>query len=197
MSTVSFDRDDLDKFDALCDAICSTKLLVWLGLLEDDFDSARIAHEGYLRAAEERMATSATARCIQRKHVFHNARTFVCAIRRIGRLLQAFSSLSTGPGDLPASAVGLVRSIWKKKKSFLETYVGPRNVIEHVDGEMRGKPSAGSLFVVNNIEHGRYEAAPGEQADISRDAMVRVLAIRDEILTGLWAIAEAEGKGSR
>ena len=197
MSTAPCDRDDLDMFDTLCRAVGSTKLMVWLRLLEGDFDSARIAHEGYSRADEQMPSPFVAAQQPQRRHLFHHARAFVCAVRRIGRLLEAFAGLSTGPGDLPASAVELVKSVWKKKKAFLDTYVEPRNVIEHVDGEMRGKPSATTLFVANNIAYDTYEAAPGKEADISGVALERVLTIRDEILNGLWAIAEEEGGRSK
>ena len=62
---------------------------------------------------------------------------------------------------------------------------------------MRGKPSATTLFVANNIAYDTYEAAPGKEADISGVALERVLTIRDEILNGLWAIAEEEGGRSK
>ena len=194
MSAVPFDSSDSTQVDELHRAIGGTKLWFWLALLEGDLDSAQIAHEGYSRAKTQTWAPDAATRRTAQKHMFHNAKTFVCAVRRIGRLLKSFAALSTGPGDLPPSAVKLVKQVWRKNRVLLESYVGPRDVIEHVDGEMRGKPSAETLFVANNIENDRYQAAPGKEADLSESALTRLLAIRQAIYAGLWEIAEEEGQ---
>jgi hypothetical protein len=122
----------------------------------------------------------------------HHAKSFVCAMRRISRVLQE-ANLST----FPKGVSSVIKYQRKLKKAFLEQYVGPRNAIEHMADEVRDQATDEDVrgFYLNEdrktfhpvfqdigIEKGRLMAG-GHYADVGQNALKKVLEVRDEIVS--------------
>src|SRR4051794_15140372 len=58
-----------------------------------------------------------------------HAGNFVCAVRRVGRLLDRLAA----SGDLRRPVLDAIRLERKKKRAFFESFLEPRNAIEHID----------------------------------------------------------------
>lgn len=152
---------------------------IWLILFDLDIQSAQIALDDYLAARDA--LTSFSGPGVDRvalARVLHNAKVFVCAMRRLGRLLE---SMAANRSVFPPRVANAVQLAWKKHRSFLRTYQDPRNAIEHIDGEVKGRTEWRMVNVVND----ELEVVPGRSAKVSGEALEVTLNIRSEIVEAL------------
>ncbi len=61
--------------------------------------------------------------------ILHYAKSFICAMRRIGRVLE---SLSEKRAIFPPPVAQIIRLTWRKKRTMFENYREPRDAIEHI-----------------------------------------------------------------
>ena len=153
-----------------------------LQLLDDDLRSAQISFEDY-ETAKRVLWDDTSSRDESngaRARVFHHAKNFVLAMRRVGRLAADISANRAVFGVVPSP---LLRQAWKKKESFFQRYVDPRNAIEHIDGELKGKTS----LVLMNMENDTLCVTQQDRAEVNSGALQQAIALRDEIVAAVLA----------
>lgn len=108
--------------------------------------------------------------------IFHNAKVFVSAVRKVGRLAESMSANRAVFGG----AAKEIQLAWRKKKVAFDVYIEPRNAIEHIDGEINGKES----WHMMNLENNSLKVTDEEEhsADISATMVEMVVSIRNEIV---------------
>jgi hypothetical protein len=109
----------------------------------------------------------------------YHATCYVCAVRRAGRLLE---SLSRHRSCFRDSVAEVVQLEYKKKRAFFQSFVEPRNAIEHIDKEARDK---WSFF---NVAGDKFFVADDVFVEISQSSL-------DTLNSACDAIAEAIIKG--
>jgi hypothetical protein len=177
-------EDDRENFGLACYPNREAALLFYA--LADDLDSIEIAFRdfertserirGAINAAIDRTAGQPTVResLQMQADLFHYAKTFICAVRRFARLLEAAPSRI---GRHQKALREAVRLAWRQNKAFLEGYTGARNAIEHVDGEIN--PNASRFSQV--VAAGQFYVTPAAYAAVTPEAMTRVLAIWEDL----------------
>jgi hypothetical protein len=70
---------------------------------------------------------------IAMSRVFHHAKTFVCAMRRFARLLEAARHRRS---EYPCMVAEALDPEWRSHRDELDRYRKPRDAIEHIDGEV-------------------------------------------------------------
>jgi hypothetical protein len=117
--------------------------------------------------------------------IMYHASCFVCAARRVGRILKRLAS-SRDFFSPPIRDV--IKLEWKKKRAFFESLVIPRNVIEHIDEEAAG-PTGYTLFFFDKAS---IPVSHGKTADVSTAALAKVVSSLDVILDAIIKEAPAE-----
>lgn len=100
------------------------------------------------------------------REIMHHAACFVCAVRRVGRLLE---TINRNRSCLMPTVAEVVKLEWRKKKSFFDSFIQPRNAIEHIDREA-GKRTTPRMFALMND---RFEVASGKSVTINREALTK------------------------
>ncbi len=155
---------------------------VGLLLLDQEVQSLQLSYSAY-KTTRARLESERPADVIP--ELLHQAKVFVCAMRRFARLVETLAAgRSPFPGAQPE-----IKLAWKKKLSFLNTYIDPRNAIEHIDGEVKPK----SRWVLTNIENDQFKVTEGSGAEVSDRALATALDLRGEIV----AAALREGAATR
>lgn len=110
----------------------------------------------------------------------HHASCFVCAARRVGRLLEA---LCSNPCPFNTGASSAIKLEWKKKRAFFEKFVDPRNEIEHIDALGRDK----TKFAFFNFCNDRFETSDGTSVTVDESAAEAILQSRDSVVAAIRA----------
>lgn len=152
------------------------KLSILVKLLEMDIYNASIS----LRLFEAERSKPFFETPTTREIMFH-ASCFVCTVRRVGRLLENLVSQLSCLDPAVAKAVKLE---WRKKKSFFDSFIEPRNAIEHIDNEVRGK-TAVRLFSLTND---RFEVTNGNIVTINREALAKITESLDRIVDAIQTV---------
>ncbi len=151
----------------LRDAPMEASLLI---LLERDVYSASIA----FRLFEASKAAVWSDRASNREMMYH-ASCFVCAVRRVGRLLERMSKTRSWLVPTVAEVVNLE---WRKKKSFFDSFIQPRGAIEHIDSEAVNRTSPRMFSLMND----QFEVANGKSVTINREALTKTTEPLDRIV---------------
>ena len=149
------------------------KLTPLIFLLGSDVDNASISF-GLFEA--ERSKTFKEELNI--RELMNHASCFVCAVRRVGRL---FEKLVSQRSCLTQTVAKEIQLEWHKKKSFYDSFIDPRNAIEHIDGEIGGKTFA-RLFQLTND---RFEVTNGKAVTINREALSKLTESIDRIVEAI------------
>lgn len=158
----------------------SREISTMLMLLDCDVNSAELSYRLYREAADEinarfaAMASGVSENFDKRpgsRAVFIHACNFVCAVRRAARLLE---SIVSERHQLPTRLADAIRIEWRKKRSFFDTFVDPRNAIEHIDGE---RTSHRFYQLLND----RLTVTDGNSVTIDDHALGQVLSVREAI----------------
>ena len=95
-------------------------------LLDQDVASVQIAYADYCESQQKLFDPNNTEiDKLAQARVFHNAKVFVSAVRRVGRLAEAMSANRAVFG----SAAKEIQFAWRKKKAAFDVYIEPRNAI--------------------------------------------------------------------
>ena len=109
----------------------------------------------------------------QRKMLYH-ATCFVCAVRRVGRLLESMVAYSK---CFKPEVAEVIKLEWKKKKTFFDSFIVPRNAIEHIDGEVNTQTQT-CYF---NLWHNVFVVATDKKVTINDAAMEKLLSAKNAI----------------
>jgi hypothetical protein len=158
--------------------------------LDEDIRSAQIAFAAYAKAASRILRKPKNIE-IANAHAFHEARAFVTACRRVGRLLETVN-VSIFPPPV-AAAVKLQRSA---KKQFFREFVAMRDVSEHIAEKVKSPAQfllngimvvdtqaklLHPLIVSMNISESHLTVPNLASAPITHGALETVIACRDAI----------------
>ncbi|MCH8824187.1 MAG: hypothetical protein IH984_11855 [Planctomycetes bacterium] len=138
-------------------------------LLERDIDNAMLSF-GLFEAERSKTFTEK----LNIRELMNHASCFVCAVRRVGRL---FEKLVSQRSCLTPTVAKAVQLEWRKKKSFFDSFIDPRNAIEHIDSEIDGKTFL-RLFQLTND---RLEVTNGKSVTINREAIAKLTESLDRI----------------
>ena len=108
----------------------------------------------------------------------YHATCFVCAARRVGRLLESLASHRSCFADEVSQAIRLE---WRKKRSFFESLIEPRNAIEHIDSEANDE-TKWSFF---NMDADTLFVTPEASVAINDDAVAKIISSRDAIVAAI------------
>jgi hypothetical protein len=145
-------------------------------LFEDDIRSAQLSYESYQVARQESIGGRSSNRGISPR-LFHYAKSFVCSMRRAGRMLEA---LNASRVEFPKPVGDAIKLAWRKKRTMLNRYIKPRNAIEHIDHELSNNTNPSSMNLHYDVFAVTYE--PGNQVKITETDIVSVLEARNEIV---------------
>ena len=106
--------------------------------------------------------------------MMYHGSCFVCCVRRVGRLLEAFSENEIG---FPQHVLVAIKLEQKKKRAFFKSFIDPRNAIEHIDGEVKSM----TRFEAFNLFNDRFQITNGTEVSIDKQAVVKLLSVRDVI----------------
>lgn len=146
----------------------------WMLLLDSDIQSCQIALADYSQCNSRILDTDPS----QRHYMFHYAKTFVCAMRRIGRLLESIQSMRQ---ILPPGTRAVVRLVWLRTKPMFDSYIDARNAIEHIEHKIR----AGNSWSMVKLIDDELEVTKGHFAKISVQNLNSAIAARKEIVSSL------------
>jgi hypothetical protein len=134
----------------------------------NDVIGAEVAHQN-LREAQQQ------ARWTGNEVMMFHASTVVCTIRRVGRMLEHM--VAKGSLFKPDTA-NEIKLEWRKKKSFFENFIEPRNAIEHINEEI----SNATVLRFINLIGDNFEVTDGKAIDIGDAAITTTLQSRDRIV---------------
>ena len=163
--------------------ITRTEQGIRLNLLEEDIHSVQIALEGYLSAISSlhnlfEETPSVDKAQVLRRQMFYHAKNFVCGMRRVGRLLE---DLSANRSIFPQPVADTIQLAWRKRRTMFNKYTDPRNAIEHIDGELKGRTN----WVILNLDFGNHVLSVTEdekkRAYISEENLQRAFDALEEI----------------
>ena len=106
--------------------------------------------------------------------IMYHASCFICAVRRVGRLLKSLSDNRTCFRD-PVAEV--VRLEWRKKRAFFESFVDPRNAIEHIDNEA----SDNTRWSFFNLHEERLCVVDGVSVEINQRSLDTIVSARNVV----------------
>jgi hypothetical protein len=166
--------------DWLSYAILTGEQVVRLLLLDYDIESALVSLKDYRSAQNQLNQLTQTQADVQVPliHLQHYAKSFVCAMRRAGRVLE---SLSANRSIYPKPVANTVKRVWGKKKSMFDSYIDPRNAIEHINGEILGKNSWRLL----NLHNDTLFVTEDKSAEISEKNLQSAIEARNEIIESI------------
>ncbi len=161
--------------DATPELPAELELQLVVDMLEDDVTSVELAYRDFERALCGSRDFDSPSHAEARAAMFHHAKTFVCAMRRVGRMCEMLVSVC---GRYKAGAK--VKVAWRKKKARLDSYIAPRNAIEHA----RAADSRhGALLLRTNLMNDKlWVSGDSTHAAVVNEAAVRsVKNLRDEV----------------
>ena len=165
--------------DWLRGAKLTSEQTIRLTILDYDILSAQIAIDDFRRTkAVLNSCDPGDELAIAIGRAIHHAKGFVCAMRRIARVLEFMSSTR---GVFPEPVATVVKSVWRKKKTMFESYITARDAIEHIDGETSPRPIWFVLTLVND----RLVVNKGKEAEVSDVNLRSALEARNEIVAAL------------
>ncbi len=85
--------------------------------------------EGHIQSALESLISLEDFHSHNSYSILHYAKSFICAMRRIGRILEALSADRT---IFPQPVAADIKLTWRKKQAMFESYRIPRDAIEHI-----------------------------------------------------------------
>jgi hypothetical protein len=139
-------------------------------MLKDDVHSARFAFEDY---GKQGVLSNE-----QRERRFAHAKNFVCAVRRVGRMVAKIAS-GGDRGLFPNRETSRsLKAICRANREFFENYRIARDAIEHIDGQIGVSGNWGYL----NLWHDSLEVVTGKAADVTESALQRTEQVCDQIL---------------
>lgn len=171
----------------------TTPQLRFLSCLDGDVQSVQVAYETYQHDGSQLEKLRGLALGEMNARVIHHAKTFVCAMRRVGRVLEMADQK-----HFPREVAQVIKYQRKVTKAFFEQYVEPRNGIEHYAEEVRApydparKPESIALDDATKILlpvfediglHRKRLVVGGAQAEISEAAVKNVTEMREAIVT--------------
>ncbi len=136
-------------------------------LLNNDVNGARIAYSHFIR-------TNAKLDPMMNQEVIYHASCFVCAGRRVSRLLEAMSKRRTCFDQQVAECIKLE---WRKKRTFFKSFEPARNAIEHIDGEVNSK----FIFSAYNLMENELVVVGGKKLRIDENTIKKIIDVRDTI----------------
>lgn len=139
-------------------------------LLNGDVEGACLSFHAFEELKATRMPVNSAA-------LMYHASCFICAVRRAGRLLESLSAHHT---CFRHPVAEVVRLEWKKKRSFFQSFVNPRNAIEHIDTEASGD-TKWSFF---NLHDDEFHVVDGVSVCVNEES-------RDKTASSRNVIAEA------
>ena len=116
--------------------------------------------------------------------LFHHAQVYVCAVRRVSRLLEA---LYRSRGSLDEATAEVIYKVWRSRRAMLESYRDARDAIEHIDSEIR----AGNKWSLMNLDHKRLMVTKTTGAEISGSNLQSVVDGRNQIVDAILAARRA------
>lgn len=122
---------------------------------------------------------------IRATEITYHASSFVCAVRRVERLLTLLHKRRQCFRESVREAITSER---KKKRLFFEAFTKPRDAIEHIDGEINN-----DLNWAFRLEGDRFWIVDGIGADISKEALNKVCSVRDVIAEAIVKEYEIPG----
>lgn len=180
----------VDSDDWLGNIRIPQEMVVRLMLWERDILSCQISLRDY-QASLEKQSKSISAQAITGEIplLLHHASNFVCAMRRAGRGLESLSKNRTSFTGPVAKKISLA---WRKKKAMFDSYINPRNAIEHIDNELSGV----TKWEMFNLRGDKLFVTENKAAEISERNLDAVLDARNEIVTAfLEHMPEDESAG--
>jgi hypothetical protein len=148
-------------------------------LFDLDLQSAQLAFVAYSRVMA-RVPSNKVGLKTHLAELFHHAKTYVCAMRRVARMLEAMYSTRA---KMPESLAQAVKLAWRKHKAKLDQFTDPRNAIEHIDSECADSTTYNMINLENNTllvtDH------PDKSIEIEGADLRRVLKVRQEIIASL------------
>ena len=136
-------------------------------LFNNDVNGARISFSHFLRA-------NADLDPMMNQEVIYHASCFVCAGRRVSRLLEAMSKHSACFDDQVAECIRLE---WRKKRTFFKSFEPARNAIEHIDGEVNSKFN----FSAYNLLGNEFVVVGDKKIRIDENAIKKIINVRNII----------------
>jgi len=91
--------------------------------------------------------------------------------------------LASNRSAFPPSVSEAIRLAWRKRREMFESYVDPRNVIEHIPDEVGDK----ERWILMNLHGDVLVADEKSSAEVSRANLDRAVAARTEIVDALQA----------
>lgn len=117
--------------------------------------------------------------------IFHYAKSFICAMRRIGRVLEY---LSRDSRIFPKPVTETIKLTWKKKRSMFYGYKDPRDAIEHVVDETvkamsdKTHDEIGGIFLLYTMgNNDNFFVTNDKSSKISEKNLLSALEARNEI----------------
>ena len=174
---------------------------LWLDLLEQDVISAEVSFQEYGRVAAALAEFEGDALAQANSRAMHFAKSFVTAARRVWWVLETANVTA-----FPEAVAATIKLERKKRRSFFEAYIEPRNAVEHASSEVKApekhvlqdvvylQPAKGTWHPVIarlDLRHSLLVLATGESAAITRSALNKIIdchrAIIDSALQSLPA----------
>ena len=166
----------IDNNDWLSHINPTEEFTAHLLIFDQEVIAVQLSYFDYINSIGKSMANGGGINKIAQANVFHQAKIFVSSVRRVGRLAESMSANSNIFGDASSS----IKTAWRKKKSRFDSYIEPRNAIEHIDGELSGKTNWRFMNISNNVLQITDDTK--HNAEISEDIVNMVLSIRNEIV---------------
>ncbi len=171
----------VDSTDWLTTKDLNPALRIRLLLFDQDVQSVQLAYRDYRGTVERLSAYEGVG--VDRaalSEAFHHAKTFTCAMRRVARLAE---DLQANRDRVNPDVGRDLKVTWRKKRALLEAYIKPRDAIEHIDGEVKGRTS----WIMMNLSDDelRVTEDPQHAAPISGSAVNSVMSLREDILAAL------------
>ena len=150
------------------------EVTVRLLLLDQDVASVQFSFTDYQHSKKEVLGeNNGEFSLLAHTKMFHSAKVFVSAVRRVGRLVEATSANRNVFG----AAADDIKLAWRKKKAAFDKYIEPRNAIEHIDGEINGKET----WALVNLENDTLKVSEKEEhsANILLETVEMIISIRN------------------
>lgn len=114
------------------------------------------------------------------KQAFHYAKSYICAMRRVGRL---FEDLSSNRSLFVDTVSDVIKLVWKKKCSMFNSFIYPRNFIEHIDGEIKGR----TRWVIMNLHDNKLAVTENVKIKICQQNLDSAIDARNKIVNSTLA----------
>ena len=138
-----------------------------LTVFHSDVDGAIMSHQLFCQARDERDPRQNAA-------TMYHASCFVCAVRRVGRILEA---MVANRHVFPEPVGDAVQLEWRKKRAFFGSFVDSRNAVEHIDSEVTDE----TTWLFFHLHNDEFTVANGRTVAIGAESLAKVVAARDAI----------------